>query len=326
MRLLKYNVAKLREHHLKVEEEIKHLTRGKSTLELAVQDIRRAISVNQQSVSMQQKKTHLQTDSTMRLLREESHVLSKSKAGVEQYLRSVKSHLQTLDSMRRTLQTKISTLSQSLQLDAQSFKMYNGRGMYSSACVAPKTRERSTGADDTTVCSKAVQVVSASKKVRAGIEGLIVSMHTQRAQARNTVTTAVAQSVQEANSRKRQMLLERGQVRLSQNSAHQQQHIEEITLGRVLGPVSDKHRSVSEKEDRPLSRRRPGSSSEERAHIQRTTSKLAKRLSASAVHAMEMEEADLHLSQHLKHHTVSASLDAHTLRIRKMSLDNRWVQ
>ena len=107
----------------------------------------------------------------MRLLREESHVLSKSKAGVEQYLRSVKSHLQTLDSMRRALHTKISTLSQSLQLDAQSFKvrkmtilsqchactvlsctlqMYNGRGMYSSACVAPKTRERSTGADDTT--------------------------------------------------------------------------------------------------------------------------------------------------------------------------------
>ena len=64
MRLLKYNVAKLREHHLKVEEEIKHLTRGKSTLELAVQDIRRAISVNQQSVSMQQKKTHLQTVSS----------------------------------------------------------------------------------------------------------------------------------------------------------------------------------------------------------------------------------------------------------------------
>ena len=38
------------------------------------------------------------------------------------------------------------------------------------------------------------------------------------------------------------MLLERGQVRLSQNSAHHQQHTEEIMLGRVLGPISDKHR------------------------------------------------------------------------------------
>ena len=59
----------------------------------------------------------------MRLLREESHVLSKSKSQVEQYLRNVKSHLQSLDSVRRALQTKISTLSQSLQLDAQSFKV-----------------------------------------------------------------------------------------------------------------------------------------------------------------------------------------------------------
>lgn len=60
-RLMKYNVARLREHLLKVEEEIKQMTRGKCTLELAVQDIRKAISVNQQSVSMQQKKTHAET-------------------------------------------------------------------------------------------------------------------------------------------------------------------------------------------------------------------------------------------------------------------------
>lgn len=61
IRLMKYNVAKLREHLLKTEEEIKQMTRGKSVLELAVQDIRKSISVNQQSVSLQQKKTHAET-------------------------------------------------------------------------------------------------------------------------------------------------------------------------------------------------------------------------------------------------------------------------
>ena len=61
IRQLKYSVAKLREHLLKVEGEIKQMTRGKNTLELAVQDVRRAISVNQQSVSMQQKKTRVET-------------------------------------------------------------------------------------------------------------------------------------------------------------------------------------------------------------------------------------------------------------------------
>ena len=57
VRLLKYEVAKLREHLLKVEEEIKHLNRGRHTLELAIQDVRKALSVNQQSLSTQKKKS-----------------------------------------------------------------------------------------------------------------------------------------------------------------------------------------------------------------------------------------------------------------------------
>ena len=57
VRSLKYSVARLRESLLKVEEEVKMMARGRRTLEMAVQDVRRAISVNQQSVSMQQKKT-----------------------------------------------------------------------------------------------------------------------------------------------------------------------------------------------------------------------------------------------------------------------------
>lgn len=40
----------------------------------------------------------------------------------------------------------------------------------------------------------------------------------------------------------RDTLLERGQLRLAQNSALHQQHNEEIALGIALGPVSEKHR------------------------------------------------------------------------------------
>ena len=42
----------------------------------------------------------------------------------------------------------------------------------------------------------------------------------------------------------REMLLERGQMRLCQNAASHQQHTEKIMLGRVLGPLSDKHRQA----------------------------------------------------------------------------------
>ena len=57
IRALKYDAARLRENLLKVEEEVKNLNRGRSTLELAIQDVRRALSVNQQSISTQQKKS-----------------------------------------------------------------------------------------------------------------------------------------------------------------------------------------------------------------------------------------------------------------------------
>ena len=60
-RVLKYGVARLRESLLGVEEEVKRMTRGRRTLELAVQDVRRSISVNQQSLSVQQKKARAQT-------------------------------------------------------------------------------------------------------------------------------------------------------------------------------------------------------------------------------------------------------------------------
>lgn len=56
IRMIKYQVAQLREQMLKVEEEVRQTSKGKHTLEVAIQDIRKALSVSQQSSSAQQKK------------------------------------------------------------------------------------------------------------------------------------------------------------------------------------------------------------------------------------------------------------------------------
>ena len=40
----------MREHLLKVEEEIKNLNRGRSTLKLAIQDVRKSLSINSSSL------------------------------------------------------------------------------------------------------------------------------------------------------------------------------------------------------------------------------------------------------------------------------------
>ena len=62
-------------------------------------------------------------DSSVKLLRGETTVLSRAKRKLEQHLQSVKQHLQGLDTFRRSLKSKISSLSRSLELDAQNLKV-----------------------------------------------------------------------------------------------------------------------------------------------------------------------------------------------------------
>ena len=58
MRWLKHDVAKLREHLVKIEEEIKLASKAKAVLDTRILDVRKCLSVNQQSISAQQKKSH----------------------------------------------------------------------------------------------------------------------------------------------------------------------------------------------------------------------------------------------------------------------------
>ena len=57
-RWMKHDMAKLREHVIKIEEEIRLGNKAKTTLDTKIFDLRKCLSVNQQSVSAQQKKTH----------------------------------------------------------------------------------------------------------------------------------------------------------------------------------------------------------------------------------------------------------------------------
>lgn len=92
-------------------------------------------------------------------------------------------------------------------------------------------------------------------------------------------------------------MLQKGKVRLEQNSVTNQHKKQEIALGVALGPISELHRfvsisklislvtytlcsssyrSVSEKIDRPLSRLRPESAVVESNHFKHTTKKLTR--------------------------------------------------
>ena len=57
VRVAKYEVSRMYEYLIKVEDEIKLMHKARHTLEMAVQDFRKSISLNQQTISSQQKKT-----------------------------------------------------------------------------------------------------------------------------------------------------------------------------------------------------------------------------------------------------------------------------
>ena len=139
VRNVKYELASLHEHLLKLEDEIKLANKGKNAIEKAIQDIRRGISVNQQSISALQKKRReevfilmitcinsllsFKDSSKSEVFLEEARTLSSTKRKLEIQFHVIKQQLHSLDGIRKQLQNKISTLSKLSELDAQRFKV-----------------------------------------------------------------------------------------------------------------------------------------------------------------------------------------------------------
>lgn len=332
MRSVKYDVAKLREHLLKVEEQVRALSRGKGTLELAVQDVRKDLSTNQQSVDVQQKKSRHSEGNCLRMLEEERLVLSKCKRSIESHLHVVKNQLIALDSVRKSLQAKIALLSKDLTLDAQNFKICHNpkspgpitQGDYQSLCPVPKSVI--TDEESATMCTKAVDLITASVAIATEIKSLIVTTQSRRMEAQEKVSSAISEKAVEADQQRGELLLQRGQLRLAQSSNAHQIHTEQLALGTLRGPVSDKHRSVSEKPDRPLNRTRPATVCEERAELQRYTGKLNRHLSAMSTRDLDLSRQDEQLVKKLREEAKEVAMDAETLRIRRVPLQNRWVK
>ena len=62
VRTIKHDVAKLRVQLVKLEEEIKHMTRGRGLLAVGIQEMRRSLSTNQRSISTFQKRSKNRTE------------------------------------------------------------------------------------------------------------------------------------------------------------------------------------------------------------------------------------------------------------------------
>lgn len=99
----------------------------------------------------------------------------------------------------------------------------------------------------------------------------------------------------------------------------------EIALSIASGPIYDKFKPVSQREQRPLSRIRPVSAIEEANYTKETKSKLTRQLSATESRQSSIVVTDHKLHDQLQEKIMATTYDSQLLRVRKMVLNNRWV-
>lgn len=324
-RWMKHDVAKLREHLVKMEDEIKLASKAKTTLDARIFDLRKCLSVNQQSISAQQKKSHRE-DTVSKKLREETHVVAKGKRKLEQHLVQTKSHLWNLDSMRKTVKSKIAILSRALELDAQRLKVYEGpvttrpesvskQRHYTNACPLPKN---TTGDEAVAqLCSRVMEMIATSKSLRSEMRALIQSAYTSKAEAHEKITYAVCMTVDGTKTHQSDLMLQKGRVKMEQHTLTHNRHVKEIALGMVLGPLSESHRSVSEKPERPLSRLRPGSAAVESMSTKLVANQITRQLSASSGRVSRLTNSDTILGKKIQDDARDTGIDTRMLRSRK---------
>lgn len=335
VKCLRYEASKIREALLKVEEEIKHMSRTKGSLETCIQEIRAGISTNQQSTSIQEKRSR-DENPCLKLLRSEMTMLSKCKREVESKLLMVKKCLQEMDQTRRLLHGRLSSSSQNLQLDAQRYMVYDGpvvirhdsysrQRHYASSCPQPK---RLAVTVDVDLLAKASHVVAESKTQRQQLKGFLSVQQAKKQDMSMKIKEALRNEL--INSRKHQSeaTVKQGQLRMQQNVLKRQQHNEEMALGIAKGPVSTHHRSVSESTDRPLTRLRPESAKEEIENFKETVTTINRKLSSTWNELSGLENPKKTANKQYKLEKCSRELSDKTMKIRLAAAaaeNNRWV-
>jgi hypothetical protein len=278
-RTVKYQVAKFHEYLLTLEEELKALNKGRRTLEFAIQETRKLLSVNQQSLSARQKKTRGNDDVIVKSLCEEARTISKSKRELESNLHIIKHQLHLLDDTRKTLQNKIMSESKSLQLDARNYKLYDGPiGKHSSSdkgrCYGTKYQKPKDVDVSCQMKASVNNVIQTSKNIRAEIKSVVASARSLQIDAHKKVNKTLSAHKEKAESSKRSITLQKGDLRLQKNSITNKTYSAEIKIGLISGPISEEHKSVGEKQDRPLTRVRPASAMTELDYPKKAKTKL----------------------------------------------------
>jgi hypothetical protein len=271
-------------------------------------------------------------------LQQENVVLSKSKREFECRLQAIKHQAQELDRIRRSLHTQLSALSRTLEMSNNAFSIYqtspkqdSKRPHYEMSLQSPKAASWAT--DQATTSSKFEDIIceadtaqAASQSMRQQLRQLLAEHEEGQKVVQEKVTHALKQEVDQLKSQKRDMMIERGEIRVARNMALRLQTQQEVSLGLTLGPHSSSHRSVAQRDDRPLSKYSNHGAASEHKATTRASARTEKDLTATRSSMSNLASANQSLTLGVQSKQAEIEQQTQLLHLRKKAADNRWVQ
>ncbi|ESO96658.1 hypothetical protein LOTGIDRAFT_202010 [Lottia gigantea] len=342
-------VSKLRESLLETNEEIKSLTRGKESLEKALEHIRKDIQLNKnsQEIRISRPSRERERDGADDLLNAERSHLLNCKKGLEAQLKLVQQQLQVLDQARKRLFATLQERSRVLDLlclanssitnsrDDMKIKrsrsMMEGRisrfdgntslGASQADPLGPYTPEADSALAD------AADARTRSAYLRRELKDAIDRTDKLQKAAHRSVNDGITQKIAETVTLKHHLGVGLGENRHGLHRAQRWYDATNKAMENTLGPVMSADLTTRERLDRPLVRvfqRHPGTQLPEAQEIIKGGDSLLHSLTATSRNIGLMKLANIRLRDDLKSKGSAVDVDSQIMRMRRRKSDHRW--
>ncbi|XP_074654916.1 tektin-like protein 1 [Tubulanus polymorphus] len=352
-------VGRLRESLLETNEEIKSLTRGRESLEKALEHKRKDLQLNRESSEIRTTRPSREkdTDGADDLLSAERQHLLNLKRVLEAQLRLVQQQLQVLDNARKRLATCLQERSRVLDLICHAMKSQSANAnrntrntLFKSTSGSLSARADRNGsgmsasgsktARDMTVdplgsySPEADQALHEARDARQRSQMLRIDLNeaiekTERLQkaAHKSVNDGLIQKIAETETLRQHLSVSAGENRHAIHRAQRWFDTTEKARNISLGPVSSSDLVNRERLNRPIIRvfqRHPGNQLPEAQQVIQGGNGLLESLTATSQNIGLLKLAHLRLKDNLRDKRIAQDIDSSVVRLRRNKSGHRW--
>eukprot|EP00745_Piridium_sociabile_P000311 TRINITY_DN102025_c0_g1_i1.p1 TRINITY_DN102025_c0_g1~~TRINITY_DN102025_c0_g1_i1.p1 ORF type:complete len:415 (-),score=104.00 TRINITY_DN102025_c0_g1_i1:137-1381(-) len=338
-------VSKLRQSLLDTNEDIKSLTRGKESLEKALEHIRKDIKLNKdsQAVRTTRPNREKERDGADDLLNAERAHLLNSKKTLETQLRLVQEQLQVLERARRRLFAVLQERSRVLDLlchanssitnstDKGRASALDGRyttidsNRLSAAeldALGPYTPETDQALQE------GQEARSRSAYLRKGLRDTIDQVEQLQKAAHKSVNDGLTKKVSETETLRQHLGVTHGENRHAIHRAKRWFEATDRARGYTLGPMMNADLFCRERLERPIItvfQRHPGNQLPEAQDIIKSGDGLLQSLAATSRNIGMMSLTQARLADDIRSKSAASSIDSSVIRMRRGKANHRWA-